>query len=110
MKLDPKQLQRAMKQMGVQQEDIEAEEVIIRTADKDIIVLNPSVAIVKMMGQESFQISGDVEIRERAATITISPDDIKAVMAQAGVNEAEARKALEESKGDIAQAIISLAE
>lgn len=110
MKLDPKQLQRAMKQMGVQQEDIDAEEVIIRTADKDIIVLNPSVAIVKMMGQESFQISGDIEVRSREAQVTISPEDIKAVMEQAGVNEADARKALEASKGDIAQAIISLAE
>lgn len=107
--LNPRKMQQAMKQLGIQQVDIPAIEVIIRTEKKDIIISNPSVAKVNMMGQESFQISGQVEEHPRAAASSaISHDDIQTVMEQAGVSQEEARKALQDAQGDLAEAIVKL--
>ena len=106
--INQKQMQQAMKQMGMKQIEIEAEEVIIRQGDKDIIISNPSVQKIKMMGQESYQITGDESIQERIVKLEINDDDIKTVMEQAGVSEDKAKQALEEAEGDIATAILSL--
>lgn len=106
--MNQSQLKRAMKQMGVQQIEIDADEVIIRSGDKDIIISNPSVQKVKMMGQESYQISGNERIEERIVKIEINEDDIQTVMDQANVSKEKALQALEESEGDIAAAIMSL--
>ena len=61
-----------MKRMGIQQQDIPATEVIIRTSEKEIILHNPSVAKVNMMGQKTYQISGDEEER----SLTTGPEII----------------------------------
>ena len=58
--LNPRKMQQMMKQLGIQQVDIPAIEVIIKTEEKDIIITNPSVAKVNMMGQETFQIAGEI--------------------------------------------------
>ena len=58
MKINPKQLQQVMKQMGVEQTDLDATEVRIKFEDREFVFPNPTVAIVKMMGQESFQVGG----------------------------------------------------
>jgi nascent polypeptide-associated complex subunit alpha len=108
--MNPRKMQQMMKQLGIQQQEIPAVEVIIRTEDKEIIVTNPSVSKVNMMGQESFQVSGEVE--ERALSSTSSPsvaeEDIQTIMEQTGVDENKARQALEDNDGDLAAAIISL--
>ncbi len=104
MRINPKQIEKAMKRMGMQAEQIEAEEVVIRTAEKDIVISNPQVTKMNAMGQESFQVAGDIEERGKDKFIE---DDVKMVMEKAGVSEAEARKALEE-EGDIASAILKL--
>lgn len=96
-----------MKQLGIQQVDIPAKEVIIRLEEKDIIISNPAVAKVNMMGQETFQVSGDIEEVEHQSD-ELSQDDIKTVMEQAQVEEAAAREALEEHDGDLAEAILAL--
>jgi nascent polypeptide-associated complex subunit alpha len=108
MKINQKQIQQAMRQMGVQQEDIAAKEVIIRLEDKELVIQNPSVAIVKMMGQESFQISGTVEVRPINATPELSEDDVNTVVSQTGASTEVAREALERHEGDIAKAILEL--
>jgi len=97
-----------MKKMGIQQVDIPATEVIIKSEDKEIVITEPSVAKVNMMGQETFQISGNIQERESSSEPEISEDDVKTVAEQAGVEIEEAKKALEESKGDLAAAILSL--
>lgn len=97
-----------MRQMGIQQSEIKASEVIIKTADKEIVIKNPEVIRVKMGGQETFQIGG--QITERALETEISLDDIKTVMEQAGVSEIEAKAALQKTKGDLAEAILMLKE
>ncbi len=106
--MNPRKVQQMMKKMGVQQVDIPATEVIIKTDGKEIVITNPSVAKVNMMGQETFQISGNVAEREISTIPEISDDDVKTVVGQANVSEEEAKKALEEHDGDIAEAIISL--
>lgn len=103
-------MQQAMKKMGIQQTEIPAVEVIIRTEDKEIVISNPSVQKVNMMGQESFQISGNVEERKISSVPEISEDDIKTVMEQTGADAEAAKKALEDAKGDLAEAILKLKE
>jgi len=105
--LNPKDLQKAMKKMGIKQEEIPAEEVIIKCADKNIVIKNPSVSKVNAMGQETFQIAGGEIIEE---TSSISDDDVKTVAEQAKVSEDKAREALEKSDGDLAKAILELKE
>ncbi len=104
--MNPRQVEQAMKKLGIKQLDIPASEVIIKSEGVDIIISNPHVVRVNMMGNESFQISGD--IRERTAEIEISEDDVKTVAGQTGASEADARTAIKESKGDLAEAIIKL--
>jgi len=111
--MNQRKVQQMMKQMGIQQVDIPATEVIIRTEDKEIIISNPSVAKVNMMGQETFQISGQVEERElfassKSTSPEISAEDIKTVMDQAHVSEEKAKQAIEEANGDLAEAIMNL--
>ena len=106
--MNPRKVQQMMKQMGIQQVDIPATEVIIKTTDKEIIISNPSVQKVNMMGQQNFQISGDVHEREISTTPEISEDDIKTVMEQANVSEDKAKSAIEKAEGDLAEAIIEL--
>jgi nascent polypeptide-associated complex subunit alpha len=106
MKINPRQLEKMAKKMGIQSETIEAEEVIIRGRDSDIIIHNPQVAKVNMMGQETFQISGDIEERESEE---FSDDDVDMVAEKAGVSREDAREALQKY-GGIAEAIIGLKE
>lgn len=103
-------MQQMMKRMGINQSEIDASEVIIRTAEKEIIITNPQVAKVNMMGQETFQISGNIHERELSTEPEITEEDIKTVAEQADVSEEKAKEALEESKGDIAEAILKLQE
>ena len=107
--MNPRKVQQMMKQMGIQQIEIPASEVIIKGEEKDIIITNASVSKVNMMGQETFQITGDVQEQERLSTPEISDEDVKTVMEQSGVDSEKARAALEEHKGDLAETIIALA-
>jgi nascent polypeptide-associated complex subunit alpha len=106
--LNPRDLQKAMKKMGIKQEEIPAEEVIIKCPDKDIIVKNPNVVRVNAMGQDSLQITG--EIIEQEAEASISEEDIKTVAQQANVSEDKAKAALESNDNDLAKAILELQE
>ena len=106
--IDPKKMQTMMKQMGISQVEIPAEKVIIEKTDgSKIFVENPSVMRIKMQGQESFQISG--EIREETEKPEISEEDIKSVMEKTKCSKEKARKTLEKT-GDLADAILELSE
>jgi nascent polypeptide-associated complex subunit alpha len=101
-------VKQAMKKMGMQQEEIDASEVIIKCPDKEIIISNPSVSKVKMMGEESWQITGEAEERELDTAPEINEDDVKTVMEQTGVSEEKAKEAIEKNNGDLAAAIMDL--
>ena len=102
--MNPRDMQKAMKRLGIQQEELDAHEVIIKLADRDLVIRNPSVAKVNAMGQESFQISGDVE--ERAREISINEEDLKTVMDQTGASREDALAAIQRHDGDLAAAIL----
>jgi nascent polypeptide-associated complex subunit alpha len=104
MKINPRQMEKMMRKMGIQSVSIDAEEVIIKTPDKDIVIKNPQVSRVNAMGQDTFQVSGDVEEREREG---FNSEDVETVMEQAGVSEEEAISALKETN-DLADAIMRL--
>lgn len=108
-KMNPKQMEKMMKQMGIKSQDIEADEVIIRCADKEIIITNPTIQKVNMMGQESFQISGELNERNiDEDTPKYTDDDIQMVMDQTNSEKSEAEDALKETGGDLAEAILIL--
>lgn len=106
--VNPRQMQQMMKKMGIQQVEIPATEVIIKGETKDIVITNPQVSKVNMMGQETFQIVGDVHEQERSSAPDISEEDIKTIMEQTGVDEKIAKETLEETKGDLAESILKL--
>jgi nascent polypeptide-associated complex subunit alpha len=100
--IDPKQMDSLMRKMGIKSQSIDAEEVVIK-GPKTIVIKEPQVTMMEVQGQKTFQISGRVE--ESAQD---NEGDIGVVMEQTGASEEEARKALEESQGDIAEAIMKL--
>ena len=106
--MNPREMQKAMKRLGIKQEEIDANEVIIKTADKEIIINNPQVSKVNMMGQETFQVIGQAEERPISSEPEINQDDIKTVMQQTGATEEKAKEAIEKNDGDLAKAIIEL--
>jgi len=107
--MSPKKMQGMMKQMGIDQAEIEASKVTIEKTDGTKIIINePSVQKITMQGNESFQISG--EIQEETAAPEISIQDIEQVVEKTGATEEQARKVLESVKGDLAEAILELSE
>ena len=104
--LNPKKMQQVMKQMGISQEEIDASRVIFeKNNNSKIIIENPSVTKIKMQGQDSFQIMGD--IKEESEELKISEEDIKRVMEKTNCSEQKARETLEKT-GDLAEAILEL--
>lgn len=104
MRINPRQIEKMMKQMGMQSQEIPAEEVIIKGPDRTLIITNPQVTRVNAMGQDTFQIVGNVM---EEAVEKFTTDDVRMVMDQTGANENEAKAALEET-GDLAGAILKL--
>ena len=101
--LDPKKMQAVMKQMGMSQTEIPAEKVIIEKTDgTKLIIENPSVTKIKMQGQESFQIVG--EIKEESS---FSDADIQTIIEKTGCTKKQAKETLEKT-GDLAEAILEL--
>jgi len=113
--VNPRQMQQAMKKMGIKQTNISnAKEVVIRTTDKEIVLTNVDVVCVDMQGGRSYQISGDEEIRAlgsagpASAAASFPAEDIELVMSQTGCDKERATKALEDAKGQPAEAILKI--
>ena len=106
--MNSRQAQQMMKKMGIKQEELDAEKVIIICKDKKIIIENPSIQKINMMGKKNYQISGEEYEESLETTPEINEDDIKTVSEQAAVSLEEAKEALENADGDIAEAIINL--
>ena len=122
--LNPKKMQAMMKQMGIQQEEINANRVIIETDEGNIIINDPSVTKINMQGQENFQISGDIIEGDKEGEVPLAEgedegeseeeekynleQDIKTIMEKVGCLEEEAKQAYEKANQDLAEAILSL--
>ena len=107
-RINPRQMEKMMKKMGMNVEDIDnVKDVIIITNAKEIHISDPTVTIMNVQGEKSFQVQGGI-IKEKMLKQEIPKEDIELVMSQTGVMEEEAKKALEESEGEPAEAIIRL--
>jgi len=112
--LNPKKMQAMMKQMGIAQQEIDANRVIIESDDGNIIINNPSVIKINMQGQENFQISGDISEEQESSKVEETEEqnnqeqDIHTIMEKVNCLEQEAKKALENANGDLTEAILSL--
>ncbi len=106
--MNPRKMEKMMKRMGIQQVEVPATEVIIKTPEKEIIISEPQVSKVNMMGQETFQVVGNINERPISTEPEISEEDIKTVVEQTNVPKEEAEKAIKEEKGDLAAAIMKL--
>ncbi len=101
--VNPKQMEKMMKQMGINSRQVNAKRVIIEGDGENLIITEPQVTEITMQGQKSFQISGVV-----SAQASIKDEDVSMVMEQASCTREMALAALEKSNGDIAQAIMEL--
>lgn len=108
--VNPTHMKKMMQQLGMNMEEVPAKEVLIIQEDREIHIHNPKVVKMKMQGQETFQVSGEVHEETGGAESDIDADDVEMVMKQTGKSEEDARKALEEAEGDIAKAILNLSE
>jgi nascent polypeptide-associated complex subunit alpha len=106
-RMNPRQMERMMRKMGLNMEEVsDAKRVIIETETKEIIIENPSVTIMNVQGEKTFQIQG--RMTEKVLKAEIPEEDIQLVMGQTGVDREKAIKALEEADGEPAEAIINL--
>lgn len=101
--MNPKKMQALMKQMGIDQQEIDARRVVIEKDGGKLVILEPSVVRVRVQGQETFQISGQVTEEEAG----ISDDDVKTVMEKTGATEEQSRESLQKT-GDLAESILEL--
>jgi nascent polypeptide-associated complex subunit alpha len=115
--MSPKKMKGMLKNMGINIDELEnVIEVVIRLPDREIVIANPSVAIMDAHGSRSYQISGDASERPisgaapevEKAPLEIPDSDVQLVSAQTGASPSDARAALLEAKGDLAAAIMNL--
>jgi nascent polypeptide-associated complex subunit alpha len=125
--MSPKQIERMMRKMGIEQKDLEGvKEVIIRFSEKEWVISNPQVTMVKQAHSETFQVAGtkiERSLSEGPPTKTITEkvegiapekkveipiEDAALVAGQTGVDIETAKKALVETEGDLAAAILKL--
>jgi nascent polypeptide-associated complex subunit alpha len=112
--MSPKKMKGMLKSMGIDIDELEGvKEVVIRMEDREIVLENPSVAIMDAHGQRTYQVSGEAQERPLSGAVAeqplVIPDtDIELVVAQTGVEAEQARAALVEAKGDLAAAILKL--
>ncbi|MFW6025111.1 MAG: nascent polypeptide-associated complex protein [Candidatus Woesearchaeota archaeon] len=108
--MNPRNMKKMMKRMGIQPNEIDAKEVrIILNNGKEILITNTNVMKVNMMGQETYQITGDSQEIESEPEEMFDDEDIEMIMDQTGCSKEEAQEALEETE-DIAEAIVKLSD
>jgi nascent polypeptide-associated complex subunit alpha len=123
--MNPRKMKQMMKQMGIDVTELDAEEVVIRTADEELVFSDVQVTRMDAQGQETYQVVGEPEVHEASETAgavesgaetseaddgdaAIPEDDVKLVATRAGVSKDDARDALEAEDGDLAAAIARL--
>ncbi len=111
--LDPRKMEQMMKQMGIDVDELDVSEVIIRTDDGDLVFDDPEVTKMDARGQETYQVLGSPTKQEAAIpdaddTPAIPEEDIQTVVDRTGASEDAAREALEANDGDLIAAVADL--
>lgn len=105
--MNPAKMQGMMKKMGISQTQLPVQRVVFEMNDGNLVIEDPSVIKIMMQGQESYQVTGEA-VEESSESF--SEDDVEMVVGQTGKSKDEVIQALEESEGDIAEAIMGLKE
>jgi len=115
--LDPQKMQQMMQQMGIDIDELDAEEVVITTGDGQLVFTDPEVQRMDAQGQETYTVVGSPEHRDSEAALEAADDseagadsgipdeDVELVAGRTGVSEGAAREALEAVDGDLAAAV-----
>ncbi|MEL9991431.1 MAG: nascent polypeptide-associated complex protein [Thermoproteus sp.] len=118
--LNPRELERYLKRMGIKMEEVDAAYVEIGLKNGDVLrIEGPAVALLKLPNKvlvyqvQAQESSVSVKKREAppqtsSAGYTPTDEDISLVMEQTGATREEAEQALREAKGDLVQAVMSL--
>lgn len=128
--INPNELRKMLKRMGIGNlnvEEINAAKVVIYLRNGSTLEIpNPSVAAIKMQGMMIYQVQAsekDIKTTQTQAAAApapsiimqrpqeeapVSEDDVRLIMDQTGATRDEAIKALRESNGDLAEAILKL--
>jgi len=100
---NPQNMEKMMKQMGMDMEEIDAKRVVVDLGDEEMVFETPELNKINVKGQEMFQLQGDHSTQAKGP----AQEDIDMVAEKAGVSEAEAREALKDHD-EPADAIMSL--
>ncbi|ABL77629.1 nascent polypeptide-associated complex protein [Thermofilum pendens] len=114
MRLNREQ-RRMLERMGLVFKPIEGvQEVQIKLAGKTIIIRSPEVQVLEIKGGgKIYYVTGveeEVPGEQQPQQLEISQEDIDLVVLRTGASPEEAKRALIESGGDIAKAILSLSQ
>lgn len=109
-----------MQQMGMKMDELgDIKRVILQSDTREIVIEGPAVTSMNVQGQKMYNVVGGKEtIRKPEAAPAeevaeeappeIPEEDVLLVAQQANVSMENARAALEQSGGDLAQAILML--
>lgn len=127
--MNPRKLNQMMEQMGIDIEELDAEEIVIRTGDEELVFDQPDVQRMDAQGQATYTITGEPETRAAGEEATplgagdgasdagtgsesggdgIPEADVEIVAQRTDASEDDAREALEETDGDLADAVSRL--
>lgn len=102
---------RMMDKMGVDMNELNnVQEVIIKTDKKELVIQKPTVTEMQHQGATTFMVLAEDYSERELEVPTFSDDEINLVCQEAGVDKDVAVDALAEADGDIARAILTLAE
>ncbi len=113
-----RELQKLLKRLGIatQAQELKATRVVIELEDgRRLVAENPQVMMLRLGGNTLVNIMAPTFEEEKPVVEEVekpkfTEEDVKLVAEQAGVSLEEARRALEETGGDIAEAILRLME
>ncbi len=118
--LNSRKMKQMMEQMGIDIEEIDAQEVVITTADEKLVFTDAEVQKMDAQGQATYQVVGSPEHQAAEAleadasdeaggedddVAGIPEDDVELVAQRTGAGEDAAREALEATDGDLAAAV-----
>ncbi len=110
--INPREAKRMMSRMGMKLEEMPGVfKITFHMKGKNLVIPDPQITVMKVSGQTIYQVVGNaIEEAQEAAPVKmeISDDDAQLVAAQTGASLEAAKKALESTDGDLAQAIMLL--
>ena len=120
--MNPRKMQQMMEQMGIDMTELDAEEVVVRLSDEELVFTDAEVTRMDAQGTQTYQIAGEPESRSRDDGAESAEDgadasdgedalpdaDVEIVVGRTGASETAAREALAAEDGDLAAAVSRL--